>query len=221
MARLARLRAACAPQPIDELLQRLQAAVLENQRLARQRQACAREMKQLAHRQQELARVNRRCLTLVVERCDTSRARLEEARAATPATLDPSLQSRAFELDVFYVQDDVECHLAIRTGPGTHLSVMFVSRASRHAHDDASAGVSHVTRIALRPELSERPENLANQILRTLFADGDPLRHAPQRGERSKIFADLMRWAARYQAFRAPAALTHAAAALPPPAPAQ
>ena len=162
-----------------------------------------------------------RCLSHAGERCHASRAKVGEAQAAATVTPDPSRQPPEFEFDVFYIHEHVQCHLAIRTGPGTHLSLMFVTRATPYERREMPEGVSHVTRVALRPELSERPENLANQILRTLFADGDPLRHAPQRGERSRIFADLMRWAARYQAFRAAATSMHETNALPPPAAAQ
>jgi hypothetical protein len=201
----------CAPPSLQLLLRRLHNAVKESQRLARQRQRCATELSVLARRQSELAVSNRQRHALASERCQSGRARLREGPAPVLATIAPSLQS-SLEFDVFYAHAGVECHLAIRDGPGAHLSAMFVSRDTGVAD-----GASRVTRVALRPELSERPENLANQILRALFAQGDPLQHAPQRSERRKIIADLLHWAAHYQACRAHMPLHRAAPALPAP----
>jgi hypothetical protein len=208
---LAPIQGSCAPPSLQLLLRRLHNAVKESQRLARQRQQCAMELSVLARRQREITVSNRRRQALASERCQASRARLREP-APVLAAIAPSLLSSSLEFDVFYAHAGVECHLAIRDGPGAHLSVMFVSRDT-----DAVDGASRVTRVALRPELSQRPENLANQILRALFAQGDPLQHAPQRSERRKIFADLLRWAAHYQACRAHVALHCAAPALPAP----
>lgn len=190
------------------LLRRLQNAVKESRRLALQRKECADEMALFLRRRARPAAFGRLPAARMHEACPSSRAPRDEAplHAAIAAAPVPP------ELDVFYAQARVDCHLAIRVGPGAHLSVMFVSRDT-HAAD----GAARVTRIALHPELSDRPENLARQILRALFAQGDPLQHAPARGECRKILDELLRWAARYQVFCAPPALRSAAPALPTP----
>ena len=207
--RLSPPQAAREPPSLQLLQRRLQDTIEESRQFALHRKHGAANKESFAHRENE--RSGPDPLLPRAPSQDAASPGQREAPAAR-ANVAPIPQSSPLDFDVIYTRARRQCRLAIRPGPGLHLSAMFVSRDL-----DVAGGPARVTRVALRPELSDRPENLANQILRALFAQGDPLQHAPVRSERRLLAAHLLRWAARYQALRAHAP-QHEPRRIPPPA---